>query len=282
MMPDALEHWIGRTEERTDRATAGIFAELAATLDHVAPPWQEGEMPPLGHWVCFHPLVRQSEIGADGHPAKGAFLPPIALPRRMWAGSRVSFLAPVRIGDRLRRRMTIADLKQKNGRSGRLAFVTIRHDIANDSGPVITEMQDLVYREAANAEPSGAVGPVIEPNPTWHRLVTPDPVLLFRFSALTFNAHRIHYDRPYAENVEHYPGLVVQGPLTAMLLMDFFLRAHPAARVTEFSFRGQRPLTDIQPFTLSGLDGEHGAELSAIDAQGYVAMTAELHCLRNA
>ena len=152
MTSDALENWIGRTEESTDDATAAVFLELAATLDHVDPPWRKGEMPPLGHWVRFHQATRQSEIGTDGHPQRGGFLPPIALPRRMWAGSHVSLLAPVRIGERLHRRMTVVDLKQKHGRSGDLVFVTVRHEIANDAGPVITELQDLVYRQAATSE----------------------------------------------------------------------------------------------------------------------------------
>ncbi|MDR3474538.1 MAG: MaoC family dehydratase N-terminal domain-containing protein [Devosia sp.] len=276
MMADALQSWIGRSVGADDIAGAGLFAELAATLDHDTPPWRAGQMPPLGHWLCFHPKARESDLGPDGHPAKGGFMPPVPLPRRMWAGSRITFHAPVSIGDRLQRRSTIADLKERHGRSGALVFVTVRHEIANVLGPVISEEQDIVYREASGPGVAPTVGAPGAPAADWQRQVTPDPVLLFRFSALTFNAHRIHYDRPHAEQEEHYPGLVVQGPLTAMLLMDFFLRAFPAVRVTRFSFRGTRPLFDTAPFTLSGVKREGGAGLMAIDAFGQAAMTAEV------
>lgn len=280
-MTDKLEDWIGRTEERTDVPAASAFAGLAATLDHVEPPWRAGEMPPLGHWLCFLPTAPQREIGPDGHPRRGGFLPPVPLPRRMWAGSRVTFQASARLGEPLRRLSTIADVKQKTGQTGTLVFVTLRHEISNAAGPVATELQDLVYREASTpgATAPAPLAPPADANSDWSRVVTPDPVLLFRFSALTFNAHRIHYDRLYAETVEGYAGLVVHGPLTATLLMDLFLRRHPGARVTTFSFRGRRPLIDTRPFTLSATARPNGAALAAIDADGQIAMSADLEAV---
>jgi 3-methylfumaryl-CoA hydratase len=273
-----LKQWTGRTETTEDVAFAGQIAGLAALLDHAVPPWTPGELPPLTHWLYFVTRARQSEIGEDGHPRRGGFLPPVTLPRRMWAGSRVTFRTPIEIGALMTRRSTIMDIRAKSGATGEMVFVTVRHEIATAMGTVLTEEQDIVYREApgsAQESPAAAEGTPREAGNHVRRL-TPDPTQLFRFSALTFNAHRIHYDRKYSRKVEGYPGLVVQGPFTAMLLMDHFLRMHAGARVAQFEFRARRPLYDTAPFELCLADTDSGADLWALDPQGEKAMVARV------
>jgi 3-methylfumaryl-CoA hydratase len=271
---DHLRQWIGRSETLEDVATAAPLAGLAALLDHDMPPWADGFVPPLGHWLYFLPHARQSEIDVDGHPRRGGFLPPVDLPRRMFAGSTVKFHAPVAVGTKLERHGTILDVTEKNGTSGRLVFVKVRHEILADGILAITEEQDIVYREAATGGAAGAREAA--PRPAHHtRRVTPDPTLLFRFSALTFNAHRIHYDRDYCRDVEGYPGLVVQGPFIATLLLDHLLRERPGTRVMEFRFRARSPLYDTAPFDLC-FDARNGTvDLWARGADGHEAMTAE-------
>ncbi len=273
----ALKDWIGRAEESADVAAAGPLEGLAATLDHAHPPWRPGEVPPLGHWLYFLPRARQSAIGADGHPRRGDFLPPAPLPRRMWAGGRIEFGAPLAIGEAVRRRSVVAGVEHRPGRSGDMVFVEVVHEIAGKSGVAVREAQDIVYRAESNeAAPAAEPAPTAAPAAEWSRTITPDPVLLFRYSALTFNGHRIHYDRPYAETIEGYPGLIVHGPLTATLLVDLFLRNRPRAGVTRFCFRARRPLFDTQPFTLCGTPKDGGAELWALDPAGRIAMSAEI------
>jgi len=271
-----LKSWIGRTEVEHDRADEGRIAGFAALLDHDAPPWEAGEAPPLSHWLWFHTHARQSELGPDGHPRRGGFLPPVELPRRMWAGSRIRFLAPVPIGNAIRRVSTIRNVEAKSGKSGAMIFVTVSHEIfANGTCAVIDE-HDIVYREAP--KPGSAAPPVApDARPSdFRRTIHPDPVLLFRYSALTFNGHRIHYDRDYCREVEGYPGLVVHGPLIATLLMDHFLRARPGTRVARFAFRAQRPLFDIAPFDLCLAETAKGAEIWARNQAGEVAVTSVL------
>jgi 3-methylfumaryl-CoA hydratase len=274
-----LKSWIGRTETTDDVASAVPLAGLAALLDHETPPWLENEVAPLGHWLYFLPRARQSEMDLDGHPRRGGFLPPVPLPRRMWAGSRVSFELPIPIGALLQRRSTIADVAVKSGKSGSMVFVTVCHEITIQGQRAIREEQDIVYREMPAAEadnPKSAAGATITAvrASQWTRQITADPVRLFRFSALTFNAHRIHYDRQYTREIEGYPDLVVHGPFVATLLMDHFLRRAPKSRVMGFSFRAQRPLYDSAPFSLC-LDGNAGnAELWTVDNGGQTTMTA--------
>ncbi|MGD0189673.1 MAG: MaoC family dehydratase N-terminal domain-containing protein [Rhizomicrobium sp.] len=272
-----LRQWIGRTETTEDVASPGQVAGLAALLDHAIPPWTSGELPPLAHWLYFLTRAPQSEIGEDGHPRRGGFLPPVTLPRRMWAGSRVAFRTPIEIGMLMTRQSTIMDVREKSGATGEMVFVTVRHEIATAMGTVLTEEQDIVYREAPKSPP--ALPPrTAQPGPRGGhaRRIVPDPTQLFRFSALTFNAHRIHYDREYCRDVEGYPGLVVQGPFTAMLLMDHFLRSNPAAGVTQFEYRAQRPLYDIAPFDLCLAATNTGADLWALDAHGEKAVVARV------
>lgn len=276
---DDYSAWVGRSETREDVATAAPLAGLAALLDHDVSPWVPGMVPPLGHWLYFLPTARQSAIGEDGHPRRDArgLLPPVPLPRRMWAGSRVDFLAPVPIGAALTRVTTIDAIKPKRGASGELLFVTLRHEISANGAPAIHEEQDIVFREAAGATTAPAAAPAVAaaPQPADAvRSIAPDPVLLFRYSALTFNAHRIHYDRDYAEGVERYAGLVVHGPLIATLLMDHALRAGLIPR--SFAFRAEAPLIDGAPFDLCLRHGDDGARLWARDAAGRTTMRANI------
>lgn len=269
--------WIGRSETRHDIAVAAPLVGLAALLDHDAAP--PATVPPLGHWLYFLPDARQSALGEDGHPRRddGGLLPPVQLPRRMWAGGRVEFLAPIAVGAALTRVTTITAIRAKRGASGDLLFVTLRHDIAADGIAAIREEQDLVYRASAAAPTASPVLSPVEPEPAAAvRRVTPDPVLLFRYSALTFNAHRIHYDRDYAGNVEGYAGLVVQGPLIATLLIDHARREMPSLKPARFSFRAEAPLIDGAPFDLCLSREGSGARLWARDPAGRPTMRAEV------
>ena len=272
-----LRQWIGKTETVTDTVNPTPMAALAATLDLDAPRPQAGDaVPPLAHWLYFLDVHRQSELAPDGHLKLGAFLPPVPLSRRMWAGGRIEFARPLRVGETYTRTSRIADVQHKEGRSGSLIFVLIRHEIGNAEGIAVTEEQDLVYR--GEPKPDGAA-PASRPAPAgsvWRREVTPDDVLLFRYSALTFNAHRIHYDRRFATQAEGYPGLVVHGPLIATLLLDLLRRNMPQARVARFEFRSVGPLFDTAPFTVHGKPESDGRSvpLWATDAGGSLAMAA--------
>jgi 3-methylfumaryl-CoA hydratase len=248
----------------------------------MTPPWISGEVPPLAHWLYFLPRQRQSLLDTDGHPKRGDFLPPVPLPRRMWVGSRVRFLAPIPVDAAISRRSTIATVTAKSGRSGPMVFVTVKHEITVGGTTAVVEEQDIVYRGAvttATGAPTSTGGPApaapqVARVSQATRTIVPDPVQLFRFSALTFNAHRIHYDRDYARDVEGYPGLVVHGPLAATLLMDHCLRHTGGRTVRAFSFRAERPLFDTAPFDLCLAPSEAGVDLWAIDANGATAFTA--------
>ncbi len=276
-MAEELPAWIGREERIEDLITAWPAAALQATLDLDEPPLREGDsLPPLWHWLYFLPTIPPSGLGPEGHAKLGGFLPPVPLPRRMFAGGRTEFLAPLRIGDRAHRLGTVVSVEEKEGRSGRLVFVTVRYEIATDSGPALIEEQDLVYREAPRGAQRPPPGDEPLPEGAWKREVTPDEVMLFRFSALTFNSHRIHYDRPYTTEVEGYPHLIVHGPLVALLLADLSRRHDPRA-AQRFSFRGRSPLFADRPFTLlGGLEDGERATLSAWSHDRRLAVTAEV------
>ena len=269
---DHLRTWIGRRETVEDVASEVPLAGLAALLDRAEP--LPNTMPLLAHWLYFLPHARQSEIDIDGHPRRGGFLPPIDLPRRMWAGGRLDFDTGIPIGAQITRRSTIADVSAKTGSTGNMVFVTIHHEIATDEGVAIREQQDIVFREAPKPDAQPASRKAESEPAECVRRVTPDPTQLFRFSALTFNAHRIHYDRDYCRDVEGYPGLVVQGPFTAMLLMDHLRTSLPQARVRSFKFRAQSPLFDTAPFELCLNARDGGADLWAQGPAGK-AMVAE-------
>ena len=273
-----LRQWIGKTERLSDIITATPYAALAATLDRpAARPAAGTPLPPLWHWLYFLPVYRQSDIGPDGHAERGGFLPPVALPRRMWAGSQFEFSRPLCVGDAVTRRSTIVDVTEKLGRSGPLVFVKVRHEIHRDDGPsaALIEFHDLVYRDAPIAGAT-APPPTLAPKTwSWERKINPDPVLLFRYSALTFNGHRIHYDRRYVTEVEGYPGLVVHGPLIATLLLDLLRREMPEADVSRFQFKAIRPLFDLEAFSVCGRTGEgNTVQLWARDHEGWLAMDA--------
>jgi len=248
-----LQKWVEKTETVSDQITPVPIAALRATLDIDAPLPKEGDaLPPLWHWLYFWTIHRQSELGPEGHASKGRFLPPVELPRRMWAGGRFEFLHPLRVGGTYSRTSRIASVQRKEGRTGPLIFVTARHEIGNAEGTVLIEEQDIVYRE--HPKP-GDVVPAPQPAPRgskWEREIRPEAVLLFRYSALTFNAHRIHYDWRYATQVEGYPGLVVHGPLIATLLLDLLRRNISDAKITRFMFRAVSPLFDTAPFWVCG------------------------------
>ncbi len=267
--------WIGRKDVREDVADPGPVAGLAALLDHATPPWDEAVLPPLAHWLYFAERARQSELGEDGHPLRGGFLPPITLPRRMWAGSTIAYHRPIAVGTAMRRCSHIEEISEKAGRSGQLIFVRLRHDIETEEGLALREWQDIVYREA-----QGASTPRAESANSLHcevrRQMTADTRLLFRYSALTFNAHRIHYDRDYCRKVEAYPGLVVHGPLLATLLLDHAMRIDRNIHPREFSFRAQLPVFDTSSFTLCLAHEGDQVGLWIENAEGATTMTARL------
>ena len=273
---DGLADWIGRSEDGLDIASLAPLTGLAVTLDHDVSPWRVGEVPPLGHWLYFLPSARQRDLAEDGHPHRGGFLPPVPLPRRMWAGGTLEFHQPIRPGEAIRRRSTIADVRIKQGRSGVLVFVGVEHEISTTAGLAVREVHDIVYRDAPRPNEAPAPGQPAPADAAWQRAVTGDPALLFRYSALTFNGHRIHYDRSYCRDVEGYPGLVVHGPLMATLLVDLYLRQHPGAVIKGFHFRALRPVFDIHPFTVCGSPTADGADLWIRDHEGMLAMRATL------
>ena len=271
-----LSSWIGRSETVHDTIGPTPVVALTATLDHPAAAVEPGSpLPPLWHWLYFLPMHRQSEIGADGHAKRGGFLPAVPLPRRMWAGSQFEFRAPLRVGDRVARTSTIADVSSKQGRSGQLVFVKVRHELRCNGAtePALVEFHDIVYREAQRADdvaPPPQAAAVFAP---WRREIVADDVLLFRYSALTFNGHRIHYDRRYVTEVEGYPGLVVHGPLTAALLLQLVRQSTPRP-VVAFSFRGLAPLFDGLPLRLVGRPEGDAVALEAQASDGSVALAA--------
>jgi 3-methylfumaryl-CoA hydratase len=273
-----LQQWVGKTETARARVAAHAADALAATLDRAARFDSGAALPPLWHWMYFWAVAPQAELGPDGHPQRGGFLPPVPLPRRMWAGGRLSFNAPLPVGADATRTSTILSVNAKRGASGNLAFVTVGHEIGHDGQACISEEHDIVYRETPQA---GSVPPPPKPAPqdaAWSRLITPDPVLLFRYSALTFNGHRIHYDREYVTKVEGYPGLIVHGPLIATLLADLLRRNMPDAVMRSFNFRAVGSLFDTEPFTICGRPDPDGrtVHLWAQNQRGELAMQAEV------
>jgi 3-methylfumaryl-CoA hydratase len=270
--------WIGRNEQTHDSISAAQAQAAQATFDETGAPLGVGDALPLPwHWFFFLPRAAQAALGEDGHPERGAgggFLPPFPHPRRMFAGARMRVHRALRVGAPAVREATIRDVVIKSGKSGSLAFVTVALRFTQGGELCLEEEQDIVYREPGQpvAAPQKAALPPL-PAGAWSRMVQPDTRLLFRFSALTFNAHRIHYDRPYATAVEGYPGLVVHGPLTAVLLVQL-VRQATARPITAFDFRGQAPLFDGASVRLSALpDGERIA-LEARGPDGAVALSA--------
>lgn len=292
---DDFSQWVGRTEVVSDDLSPATALAAAATFDENPEPFVAGaELSPLWHWFYFLSKTPQSRLGSDGHPQRSpdSFLPPIPLPRRMFAGGRLAWRRSLALGRPARREAVIRSIETKSGRSGALAFVTVAYRYFQDrtisaadqpedaptqsvdSALCIEEEQDIVYREPGVplSPPQLAEMPIV-PEGAWSRIVVPDTRLLFRFSALTFNAHRIHYDRPYAASEEGYPGLVVHGPLTAMLLLDL-VRHNTPRTVASFRFRSQAALYDLAPFQLVGVPSNGRIELQAQGSDATTAMIA--------
>jgi 3-methylfumaryl-CoA hydratase len=278
--------WVSRSEVVEDVACRSAALKLAALLDRSTNPTmsEAPELFPLGHWLQFTPTVAGNGLGTDGHPRLGGFMPPLPLPRRMWAGSKIAFHAPIRVGQSLSRTTTIESITPKNGTSGKLCFVVLRHDVNAGNTHALTEHQTIVYREAS---PVGmtAASTLLGPREAteapagwdWAHAVTPDEITLFRYSALTYNSHRIHYDLPYATGVEGYPGLVVHGPLSASLLVSSFLRERPGAHLTVFEFLARSPVFANEQVHICGRASEGNTdELAVIAPGGHPAVTARI------
>lgn len=276
-MSDAFTSWIGRAEEATDSITPRQARQMSATLDSRLPCDAGDPLPALWHWMGWTPEAAMADLGPDGHPAKGGFLPPVPLERRMWAGGRLDFLAPLVIGETLHRRSEILKVSEKSGATGRMVFVTVRHEVTGAAGLAIREEQDIVY--IAMPDRFTPPPPVSAPAAVWQQAVTMDSVRLFRFSALTFNAHRIHFDLPYATGVEKYPGLVVHGPMQAMLLMQAAQARAGGAAPASYRFRGLRPLFHFDSLSLQGqgkAPGGASEALATVQGDGLVCMQAEI------
>jgi len=274
---EGLQKWIGQTESDVDYVTIPTVHRLSATLDRDDPVPKAGDPLPIGWHSTFFPrVVRHSQIGADGHPQRGDFLPPVPLPRRMFAGKRNTFHSPLLVGDEIRRESRIESVTPKQGRTGQMVFVTVKTDIYSPRGLAVTEEQDIVYREEPAAD---AKAPPPQPAPgkaVWSQVVTPDAVMLFRYSALTFNSHRIHYDYPYVTQTEGYPDLVMNGGLTTLLVFEL-ARMHASTPLRYIASRNVRPLFVNHAITLCGepsLDNK-SAKLWALDDEGALALSAE-------
>ena len=266
--------WIGRSETRHDVITSGLLRRFCATIDR---PVTE-DIPQGLHWCLCLPDTPTAQLAEDGHPEKGGFLPPIPLPRRMWASSSISFDHPLQLGDAISRVSTVAGIEEKSGKSGDLVFVAVDHETHVGERVAIRERQNIVYREAAltavSASTTGNETPNLE-QWDWRQTIIPSESLLFRYSALTFNSHRIHYDRPYAEQEEGYPGLVVQGPLMATLLLNLVANELGGDRLSSFSFRGQSPAFANEPLYLVGKREGENITLAIIGTGGKEIMTAQ-------
>ncbi len=272
---DYLGQWIGNKETTTETISVEPLQRMRAMLDYDPKSMTDGEpVPPLWHWAYFINPARASELGRDGHADLGDFMPPIPLPRRMWAGSRLKFSAPLRVGEEARRESTIRDVRIKQGRTGKLCFVEIEHAILVVDQIKLTEIHTVVYRDIKQPGDHKAQPPEAPDDPQWTRELVPDSTLLFRYSALTFNGHRIHYDLDFCRHREGYPGLVFHGPLTATLLIEMLRHKHPDKSLENCDFRAFSPLFGDAPFTLNGKLGGADSILWATNPQGRLAMQA--------
>ena len=275
-MTGDLQVWVGRAETRFDDIDARPARLMRSILPFDSDFEQGDPLPPLWHWLYFHQPVPLGELGRDGHPQKGGFLPPVNLPRRMWAGGRLEFPGELRIADRIKKVSRILSIVSKQGASGPLCFVTVEHRFVRGEDLVLREEHDIVYRE--DPKPGLTAPKAVAPprGASEHEIITPSPVMLFRYSALTFNGHRIHYDRAYCQSVEGYPALVFHGPLTATLLADFSNRK-VAGRLTKFTFRATAPLFDTEPIPIYLRRSASEAEVWACRPEGGLGMSATAH-----
>jgi 3-methylfumaryl-CoA hydratase len=270
---DHLRQWIGRSTEASDTVTAQLVKGLRATLfQEIGEPRTGDAAPFTVHWCLAQPVYPMSELGPDGHPTRGGFLPPVPLPRRMWAGGELQFLDPLRVGDEATRVSRIADVTLKTGSTGALCFVSVEHEVTTPRGVAIRERQDIVYRDVAGSAAAPAK-PAPPPPVAKHREThVSDPVLLFRYSALTFNGHRIHYDRDYVTKVEGYPGLIFHGPLQAALIVELAARLRGGTAPKKFAYRGVQPLFEGSEFSVNANDNGEAMELWTANAQGQPTM----------
>lgn len=270
---DHLRQWIGRSEEATDIVTAQLVKGLRATLfQEVGEPRTGDAAPFTVHWCLAQPVFPMSMLGPDGHPTRGGFLPPVPLPRRMWAGGEIEFLQPLRVGDESTRTSRIADVQVKSGSTGTLCFVSVEHSISSPRGVAIRERQDIVYREMTANAPATAKAPPPPPKAQYRETHVSDPVLLFRYSALTFNGHRIHYDRDYVTEVEGYPGLIFHGPLQATLIIEMAAKLRSGKPPKTFTYRGVQPLFAGSEFSINANETADGMELWTANAEGRPTM----------
>lgn len=272
---DHLRQWIGRTEEASDTVTAQLVKGLRATLFlDIGEPKTGDAAPFTTHWCLAQPVYPMSMLGPDGHPTRGGFLPPVPLPRRMWAGGELQFIEPLRVGDEAKRASRIADVTVKSGSTGTLCFVSVEHTISTPRGVAIRERQDIVYRDMPTGGKNAAPAkPAAAPPTAKHRQThVSDPVLLFRYSALTFNGHRIHYDRDYVTKVEGYPGLVFHGPMQAALLVEFAAHLHGGTAPKKFSYRGLQPLFEGGEFSVNANEIAEGLDIWVANADGAPTM----------
>lgn len=270
---DYLKQWIGNQVSIEETISAEPLHRLRATLDMEPVTIRAGDpVPALWHWAYFLTPVRASELGRDGHPALGSFMPPVPLPRRMWAGGRFSFNKPVRVGESARKQSTIRNVKVKQGRTGRLCFVEVEHCVSVDDELRFSEIHNIVYRDVKQPGEDEAVPAEAPCDADWSKQLVPNSTLLFRYSALTFNGHRIHYDLDFCRQVEGYPGLVFHGPLTATLLLELAMEKNSAKTLSAYEFRALSPLFDNAPFSLNGRQHNEKAEMWASNADGCLAM----------
>jgi 3-methylfumaryl-CoA hydratase len=272
---DHLRQWIGRREEKTDVVTAQLVRGLRATLFmEIGEPKPGDAAPFTAHWCLAQPVYPMSQLGPDGHPTRGGFLPPVPLPRRMWAGGELEFIEPLRVGDEMTRSSRISDVTMKTGSTGALCFVSVQHEISSRRGTAIRERQDIVYRDVAPAGQNAAPAkPAAAPPVAKHREShMADEVLLFRYSALTFNGHRIHYDRDYVTKVEGYPGLIFHGPMQAALLVEFAAKLHGGSAPKKFTYRGLQPLFAPGEFSVNASEAAAGMELWTANTDGVPTM----------
>ncbi len=271
---DHLQTWIGREQIDSETLSPTLVRQFNATFDRRSGTDQGGKAPLLIHLCLAQPIAPMSELGRDGHPALGGFLPPVPLPRRMWAGGAFTFHGDIRIGDEVTRQSKITDVQLKEGRSGALCFVTVQHEVTSDGRHVLSERQDIVYRDIPAAAPGK---PKTDPAPAatgeHSRTVTPHPTLLFRYSALTFNGHRIHYDKPFCIEDEGYPGLVVHGPMQATMLCQMAADLH-GATPARFRFRSLSAIFDDADFTVNAEPHDTGLRLWTAKVGGPLAMEA--------
>lgn len=270
-----LRSWVGKEKLAAD--DLGVFPAraLAAAFDHDTLPEHGAALPASWHWMYFLEAPSASGTGVDGHPKKGGFLPPVPLQRRMWAAGDLQVRQPLVLGSPARRKSTVRSVDLKEGKSGTLVFVNIEHALYQNDRLCILEEQSLVYRDMPGGPAPLPPGDVAPADADWVKTIAPDPVLLFRFSALTYNGHRIHYDRNYAMQEEFYPALVVQGPLLATLLLDLVGAQVKDKRVEKFSFRAVRPIFDHASFKVCGKRDGDQVNLWIADPEGFIGMTAK-------